>query len=200
MFHKLFNRRILVFLIVASLFITCTNCNKKENYGEYFGELFVPDLFDEICMVCANDSIPQAAPYNISNGVHPVLLFGYKQIDAITIESHIHKWSDDLPSEWWPYSIEDLELVVCIGEEWATDVGVCNRNDGFGSHYEQLQYYLPIKLIEAKTGRIISEVRFEGEPPPNCDGLADLGKNEYDGGRVQLVDVLSWLEGMVVDH
>lgn len=139
----------------------------------------------ELSRLATGIGVPKAAAYQGS--AHPVVL--------ISSTGEIHKWSDELPLEWLPTTVEDTQLVVCVREEREKAVQVCKY---FGPDITRYQYYLSVTLMEAKTGNTVAATTLYGSLPRACLYTEDYWLTRLAGSHVSFDQLREWLHGHVV--
>jgi hypothetical protein len=159
----------------------------NKNIVAYFKKRFSPLA---LAPVCKGIGIPEAAAYNPHHeGKHPVVL--------LSSNGNEHEWSDDLPAEWWhPTAIEEVQLVICVGEEGENVLGTCEYDAPAPLNIvTRYQFYLPVTIREAKTGRIIVSTNVYGWPgPPNCKPTEGYYVTRSEGSHVSLDYLLGELQ------
>jgi len=155
------------------------DCNKSVTAN------FRVSLAKALSPVCKGVGIPEAAAYNGEKGQrHPLLL-----LDA---DGHEHIWSDDFPSEWLASTVEETQLVVCIGKEQEQAIETC-RYWTSGPPIVRYQYQLYVKLIEAKTGKTIASNILRGSEPFPCNNVEPYYLTRKEGSHVSVGDFREWL-------
>jgi hypothetical protein len=156
------------------------------------GSLLIPhlehEIIDSASQVCNGEIIENAAEY-INAGPHPVVVgnLGYRN----------YEYTNSLPDAWLPENIDELELVACPDEEHEVLIESCQYE--MGSTLRRYQYKREIKLIEAKTGKIIVEDTLEGSVPPLCPSSMVSGDKQKYGSH-SLVSLKNWLNKFVASH
>jgi hypothetical protein len=69
----------------------------------------VREALSSVCNGIGVERAKAYEPYKECSAPHPIVL-----MDEAGNE---HEWSDDIPDEWRPTSVEDTELVLCAGPE-----------------------------------------------------------------------------------
>lgn len=120
-----------------------------------------------------NDSIPS---------IHPIFIVSPDQrMDKIDTKA--------LPLEWSPASLSDVELILCMTDDSRVDLGYC-RYVG-ASSLEKFGYEKTVWLIEALTGKLIAERRFEGET--KCPGsVSSTRTSPVYGDRIEIETIIRW--------
>jgi hypothetical protein len=175
-------KKLSIFIILILILLWC--CTADEN--DSFGELFKPRILIKFSLVCGGGANTSAAPYDKANKIHPILL--------LNTLGDMHAWSDDLPEQWWPKSVDEVELIACVSEQYKSIVNVCTYN--YGPDVINYVYSVNIDLWEAKTGKIVSRGDLTGKNEP-CPKEADVNLTKVNGDYVKVIDVINWLEGFV---
>jgi hypothetical protein len=75
-----------------------------------------------------------------------------------------HVWTDDVPTDWMPDSVETTELVVCVGAEKLAARPSCPE----APDVERSAEAVPIRVMAAATGVEVDRFELTGEPT-DCD-------------------------------
>ena len=144
---------------------------------------------DALSPACGKQGVEQAAAYTEGPGPHPIVL-----LDA---SGGRHSWTDKVPIEWWPASVDATELVACVGAEETFVEEVCQYfGPGGVSRY---RYMLRIWLVEARTGKTLADSRLSGSVPPECPGAIKSGQyGLLEGSHVSFDQARAWLEPHVL--
>lgn len=147
---------------------------------------------------CQGNGIADAAPYNAGvNDPHLIIL--------INSLGDAHTWNTDLPTAWRSTSVNDTQLVACIGGERARILQRCEYNvaptEYPPSHLiERWRYELEINVVEAQTGITVGTYTLLGSLPEDCPptvNRSDPKLQRYFGSNVSLNQVLNLLDGIV---
>jgi WD40 repeat protein len=147
-----------------------------------------PDPASLVAASCQGKAVPGAATYQTDHAPHPILF--------ISSTGERHEWNSQLPGEWQPQSLDQVEFVGCL-EETETIIETCSYIPvGQADRY---QYDLTIRLVIAQTGEELLVFKKAGSTPPKCPAamsfdLLNPGRKRIDGGHVNLSDVRSQLE------
>ena len=158
------------------------NMNSDKDVTAHFRIFFSPTF----SQICEGLGIPQSADYQ--GDEHPVVLLGST--------GNKHDWSDELPIEWLPVVVEEIQLVVCVGEERDIKIETCEYM--LGPNIERYQYSLHVKLREAKTGNAVAVTTLYGSPPRYCQYEEEYWLTRLEGSHVSFDQVEEWLSGYVV--
>ncbi len=138
--------------------------------------------------VCLGKEFDQAAVYSDRSSPSPVLI--------ASSEGGINeKWTSDLPFSWWPRNPENLQIVACLGDQTVDNIETCYYHDG--SQIMRYQHKLPIRLIEANSGRLVAEGTIWGPGPRECGDSEAWGTAEINSDPVTAQDIQDWLRPYV---
>jgi hypothetical protein len=137
----------------------------------------------ELAIACKGTGISSAAIYSSESGTHKTILFDTR--------GNLHKWNNDLPTNWIPEDISKTELVVCIGEEEDTTIETCNYRGG--PPITRYQKLLHAYIISAQTGEEIERAGFYGPMPEDCPYATASKETRIDGGDVMPSQIQTWL-------
>jgi len=139
------------------------------------------ELVDALSQVCAGQGVEQAAPYTEGPGPHPIVL-----LDS---SGKSHSWTDKLPIEWWPASVNATELVACVGEEQEVEIETCRYEPG--ADVARYRYELELRVVEARTGQTLAftdlypnPAVLRGSDPRECAGVERMGLTRLEGSHV----------------
>ena len=117
--------------------------------------------------VCNGSFLLEATLYNDDATAHPIVLF-YTRSER--------GWkSADYPQNWLPKSVNEIQLVACIDDDWRTIETCYYRNDiktYAGNEFETLyrkQLYRNVRVVEAVTGKTLDIFTQTGSVPPKCE-------------------------------
>lgn len=146
------------------------------------------EILDAVSEVCEGRGVEEAAAYNPGPGPHAIVL-----LDALGSR---HTWTNLLPYEWWPKSINTTELVACLGEEQRELVDICEYSGG--QTIRRYQYAIPIRLMAARSGETIATGVIMGELPRACKIMELVNTTEIHGPHVTHDEVEQWLRQFVI--
>lgn len=162
-----------------------------------------PNPADLVGAACQGQPIPEAAPFDPqSKAIHPIVM--------VSDTGGNHAWNEALPEDWRASSLDQVELVACLGEQKTTISLSCPYTAGKTVNYNtyQLDYF----VVVAKTGEKLrmeynpysaSELdqRIMGAPPSELSWLGECkeietfaeGKDikEYFGGEIDSSSIVS---------
>lgn len=130
--------------------------------------------------------IESAAAYQ-GNGIHPFVI--------VSSSEEISSWNEQINEEWFPDSVEDAQLVVCVGPMKKEVVEVCEYM--FGGDVTRYQYGIPVRLIEARTGQTVIYQTVYAKPPRDCQASESLDLVELVGPEVTYSWLSAWLQNYV---
>jgi len=137
--------------------------------------------------VAKGEGVAQAASYTRDGGINPVVL--------ISSSGEIHGWTDDIPTEWKPTSVEETELVICVGEEEEKIIEVCEY---YGPSITRYQHYVEVELREARTGKLVANTILYGSMPRHCKQSESYSVTRLYGSDVSFDQVTGWVETYVI--
>ncbi len=156
--------------IVSSLFVI-------------FGGLSIPNVdprvFDVASRVCDGEVFEGAAEYSDSSP-HPMII------------GNNYEWTNLLPRNWWPESIDEVELVACLGDEYDEFISRCGYEMGYV--FSRFQYYREIRLVRPRSGQTIASDVLAGGEPPACPSSMTDGDKEKHGSHVGSAKVINWIK------
>lgn len=142
-----------------------------------------PEILDALAPVCEGGAVAEAALYTGGEGLHPVVL-----LDG---SGDSHRWTGQVPSEWWPESVGTTELVVCVGEEQEVLIETCPYIGG--PPIDRYQYVIHVELVAAQTGEMIAADDISGDAPRQCRQSEPVELVRLEGSHVAFSDVRDWL-------
>lgn len=141
------------------------------------------NIIDAMAIVCEGKGVPGAAAYSPGSSSQKVVL--------LDESGRRHPWTDLLPYEWWPKTIEETQLVACLGEEHEQFVDTCEYSGG--QIVERYLYSMPIRVVAASTGETVVTGTVRGESPRACQLLELADTKEIYGAHVTHQDLEQWL-------
>lgn len=138
-----------------------------------------------------NVGVPEAAAYDQTMpGPHRMLL--------LTQEGELYEnYFDLFPDDWKPATVSETELVAMITFKQAVQ-STQKYYDGRGNLYtfRRIREDFLIRLKEAKTGKVITEKLFLGQPPAHFP-QRKYTNDDYYGNPPTVEDIVEWLETFV---
>jgi len=145
------------------------------------------EILDAMSEVCRGKGAEEAAAHNPAPGPHAIVL-----LDA---SGSRHTWTNMLPYEWWPKSIDTTGLVACLDEEQGEFVDICEYSGG--QIIRRYQYTMPFRLVAARSGETITTGVIIGEPTRACKIMELVDTIEIHGSHVIHDEVEQWLREFV---
>jgi len=148
-------------------------------------------IADAMIGLIDNIGVQEAAAYDKTKpGPHPMLL--------LTQEGELYEnYFDLLPDEWKPVNVNETELVAIITFQQAVQSTQRYRNSqGKIFVFRRIREDFYIRLKEAKTGKVVSEKLFIGEPPQHFPQTKYTDKDYY-GNPPKIEDIQDWLNTFV---
>jgi len=148
-------------------------------------------IADAMIGLVENVGVQEAAAYDkTKQGPHPMLL--------LTQEGKLYEnYFDLLPDEWKPANVSETELVAMITFQQAVQSTQRYRDrEGNLYTFRRIREDFYIRLKEAKTGRIVSEKLFLGQPPPHFPQTKYTDKDYY-GNPPKIEEIQDWLSTFV---
>lgn len=98
-------------------------------------------------------------------------------------------WTDSARQDWEPQTLEQINLVVCVGQPREERLEVCSY--GGGINLGRFRQVLPARLVLAPTGETLAAGEISADPPP-CQpmGLQNLLRLH---ARVEYNDLKAWV-------
>jgi hypothetical protein len=157
---------------------------------------------------CNKIPISGSTPYSKGAGIHPIVLVDTKD----TTSGRFAFFFTDYPAEWWPQTINNIQLVACITIE-SEFSRTCqykskysNAMPGEMSSYAAytLSVYrriATIQLIEASTLNEVFTTKIENSDADICPNDWKAPENEtsgnYYGQFIRIPDLIKPLSGIV---
>ncbi|MBE7551822.1 MAG: hypothetical protein HS126_12205 [Anaerolineales bacterium] len=149
--------------------------------------------FAPLADVCQGKWVNAASPYSVTPGDHP----------AVAVRNSSGEWQLDplfFLGEVSSGSLTKTELVLClepIQEVFIESCPYSSRNDpNVTLKVERYYYKQDVRLVEAKTGRVITVQTFTGKSPRYCDKTEIFGRSEktkkLEGTEIANSDIRSW--------
>lgn len=136
---------------------------------------------------CRGEAVPGAAAY-AGSGPHPIVL--------LDTQGSEHAWTNELPREWWPATVEEVQLVAMIGPEEEVVIEVCPYN---GPDITRFRYQSSIRLVEASTGIELDSAVLAGSDPRECRSTESWSLTRLEGERPTVEQAEEWLRPFVTD-
>jgi hypothetical protein len=144
--------------------------------------------------VCQGKWINAASPYSLTPGQHA----------AVAVRNSSGGWQLDplfFFGEVSPGSLANTELVLCLEPVQEVFIESCPYGSESDPHVtntvERYYYKQDVRLVEAKTGRVITVQTFTGKSPRYCDKTEIFRKSEKTkklvGTEIANSDIRSWV-------
>jgi hypothetical protein len=139
------------------------------------------DIMDAASQACNGLPVPNAAEYPGNTGLHPLVL--------TTPSGGWHSSTNTLPQAWKPGSVHDLQLVACATETRKIEIQSCTySSNGEFKRYQEMMY---IKIVAAKTGKLVKELDVEGDDPSECPERISSSGDHSSVGYVNVTRAMS---------
>lgn len=146
--------------------------------------------FAPLADVCQGKWINAASPYSLTPGQHA----------AVAVRNSSGEWQLDplfFFGEVSPGSLTKTELVLCLEPVQEVFIESCSYGSPSDPHTVERYYYKQdVRLVEAKTGRVITVQTFTGKSPRYCDKTEIFHKSEktkkLEGTAIANSDIRSW--------
>ncbi len=168
--------RILFFIFICLLLNACNIVKHRINFT----------TLEEMEPVLSGKGVPHAADYDPESETMPSMVI-------LDVNGTYNEWNDDLPEDWHPKNVEDVELIIVIEEKVeCVDVVQPDRINTFDYHYFY-RHDLFVKVYEAFTGNILKVMILEGPEPTDPFQMHQEGnRTDYDPVSFDLLKY--WLE------
>lgn len=101
-------------------------------------------------------------------------------------------WGDGLTGNGWePMALRFTDLVVCVAKQETVGVETCHYTGG--STVSRYRYEVKIRLLEAATGRQVSEDTIQGSDPDSCPSTIHNGGTTIYGKKISNGNLSDWL-------
>ncbi|MCI0551536.1 MAG: hypothetical protein L0287_11310 [Anaerolineae bacterium] len=151
-------------------------------------------LLDAATMVCMGEVLTEAADFNDTLDLHPVVIVAMGHVSEKSALSNVSKISF-YPNQWLPKSVSDIQLVACLAEK---PVVIESCRYDVGPNVNRIRIDLEVVLRVAKTGERIASFTTPGESVPACPRKTYVEQTEVQGdgvGRPQLISALeNWID------
>lgn len=124
--------------------------------------------FGPLAEVCRGRGANVTSTYTPTQGKHP----------AVAATEDSGGWQLDMyfiPGKLAAQSMAETQAVLCLGKVQKIFVESCAYEDGYV--VERYYYKQDVKLVEAKTGRVISVQSFTGRSASTCDEVEVFNKD-----------------------
>ena len=135
--------------------------------------------------VCSGRGIPNAASYSAGSGGS----------QTIALVDTVRSIMPSQPPGWEIKTIEEIQLVACIGESVWKETETCDYTGGF--HVVHRREVVFITVYEARSGFIIDSFEIQGDTPGECSYniYEPSNKRTYiNGSKITYEEVRAELE------
>lgn len=132
--------------------------------------------------VCKGEGLEQAASYQKSDGIHPILFYNTENLGAFSSKSY--------PGNWMASSISDLQLVGCVKKAELKTIETCEYQSGY--QVVRQQQYFAVDIYEAKTAKLVVHKVVPGEVPEFCPDKEEF--NSYETTKYITTDFIPELK------
>ncbi len=139
-------------------------------------------IVEELSEVCSGVGKENASLLTGESRIHPIVL-----VDS---SGNLNEWTEFMPSEWWPGSADDTELVVCLNDEEPVLLQTCTY---FGSDVKRYQYQKEIRLVKARTGKSVGTFTMYGTLPRECRGTESSDLTTLTGDNINFGVFQNWM-------
>ncbi len=157
--------------------------------------------FAPLVDVCRGKRVNVASTYSPKPGKHPAVAVRSTS-SGLELDRYL------IPGEALAQSFAETQAVLCMGKVQEVFIESCpyTTQDGPGAQVtntvERYYYKQEAKLIEAKTGRVITLETFTGKSPHYCHETERFRKDEkvlkLKGSQISDVDVQKWVQSHLI--
>ncbi len=126
------------------------------------------------------------------SGPHPTVI--------LQATGKLHSLTFDLDIDWLPYTPEQLELVVCLGQPEKKFVEKCNYYSLFTSQYmfsiTRYQNEVRVYLRKSYNGKWLYKTTLTGSTPDACPNTADDSMSQIVGSAIDYSPLVSWISSL----
>jgi len=108
--------------------------------------------------VCDHKGVAAAGEYKPGESTLP-------RVVLLNADGSIHNWTSEVNPEWRPTSLEQLELVICLGKIERRVTETCTTQHGTIKMQVEEMY---VEIIAARSGEVLASRRIVASPPPKC--------------------------------
>ncbi len=182
-------------LVLACALISC-NPQSKERSATQTVLAQKKQLAEEAASACKGQPVAQAAAYQPSAGLHPIVLL--KSLTGIWLAYDETGFS----AEWLAQTVPNTQLVACIEIETVL-IETCpyKLKNGQSVSIERYQYKTDLTLYEAQTAKLIGQQSWAGSPPDQCSTTTQFSKDQtvkkVYGVAAGAREIAAWLQPYV---
>lgn len=140
--------------------------------------------------VCSGEAQTSTTEYSRYEGdYHPTVI--------LDDDGNVHSWTYDLAIDWLPYTPEQLELVVCLGDLEKNQIQVCPYYKPGTYTYlfsiTRYRYERDAALYSSFTGYRLNATTLRGSYPDSCPYSAYSSQSQITGSTITVDDLAAWL-------
>jgi hypothetical protein len=163
-------------LIFLGMYLPLKNSIKPGFFTDTSDKLFAP--------ACKGQPVKGVSDYQPLHGSHPIVIL---QNDRSSLRR--------IPDEWMPKSLEEIELVACVGKEEKVLMETCHYESG--GKVKRYQYQVTIQLVAASTGQVLKNIKVQGSPEYCAVSVQGSAAGTIEGGYVLTADLTNALSSWV---
>lgn len=183
-------------LILFSLF-SSFNSNPGTNINPLYEML--PEIEKDLKFVCDGSGSPEAMGFNLSSQTHLITFYLSGSFNFVPVHSAYPEVSV-FPKSWQPNSTNQVELVLCISEQWTT-VETCQYESGsFEKTLFRRHVDLTLDLRDAKSGLLLGTRIISGDGPDECpDSISTILNNRdiYYNDHPSISEVIGTINTLI---
>jgi len=135
-------------------------------------------LIEELAPILQGQGVPEAAEFDPdSTSPHKFII--------LNETGNLHRWNDELPSDWLPSTLSETELVVVVEEQ---EVNLGSQAYTGGPAITRYRYEMDVKVCEARNGEILLSRTLKGTNPEPFPKTAPKQQTRLTGGHVTFAD------------
>jgi len=143
------------------------------------------NIENTVLSACAGQAIQGTASYQLGPGPHRIVAVNESEYSPVST-SYIN-------NDYWPAILSELDLVLCLGDEYSEKIESCDYSDG--TVKSRYQFKRDLLLVAPLTGETISSVTLAGSMPKECpSGINQGNSDDIKGSKPTFFDINSWLE------
>ena len=137
-----------------------------------------PITAEQLAAACNGTPVPGAAPY--AGTIHPLVVLGKNGLPEWTVDGIGQKYSYTyaINNRWFNGSWDGpIQLVVCPSDPQTQKLSSCGsytRSDGVVGQVIPYRYFVIVKVIIARTGKLLQSKTFYGGKAPDCADQVQL--------------------------
>ncbi len=170
-------------LVVGGLCTTAIVAQRQQN-----------EEFSPVLAACAGNAVSGARPFVAGQ---PHRLAGAKMSGS--------GWTLDffrIPTEMRAADLANTDVVACFGDSAPQTLETCDYQVYFRGHttpraYPRTVDQVPVRLVAASTGQLLTQTTLQGPAPATCDSQGASGSTpnafHVQGAAVSSSELLAWL-------